>query len=896
MTALSLIIAPSGVPETIREVLTDWSQAGLLDSFVWVRGGAGMNGAAAHGLEVTAGTPGLIDLERLAGGYDRPDTVRVCAIAPLRTGWASELHRTEQWLAERVTAGFAGVPVARIRLVVARAGDDTRSAGIAAEGWHTVCVSPEDSTGPLSGHAELSHTAAESVDAVHTAAALAGLLGLWRGSGESPFDGREPEPGRVVQLARSFFRRLDAEDIERRLRERVLRVDDALPLPMHLGTQVAAVEDVGLALGDMSTRFWEQHRDLVAPERFPYPESRVQQVTAWQALKMFFGFLGAALKRAPGAWAARVVSKLSSATAGVVAGAVFGNGASAYAVVVNGVRADGTPAHWQDLSGAAAQLAEALQHAGVQQEHYVRDSQQNTWRDYVSAALTLADAEERAPGLPPIQIGANRGVLRRASDIVPTARFTELPRHLAGYAELSDLEAYDVVGVHDLTTRLERDAVDPVNGATASTALAELNAWKQRSGTSFAAYAGARLAQALTTTRTEIGTLLQRILSAADPTSAIDRAKESQRKNARVLLIMLGIAIAVVAAVAVLGMIGIIGMTWMWIAIGGVVLAWAIASLIAFIRGQQQLFHLLNERKDLISQLEVDQQNLRFALRDARRQSDAYEQFLSWSRVLGEVLREPFGRPVDEDDAALPPLAGLPQSVGIGTAVVNEDALANVAYELRRTHFTTGWLTAPWHAALAAAATSIGPRGVELGGDPEAMFAQPGAGPDSLLAAWATQLVESGTPSAAGDAAVAEVLLTAGKRPGMIEQLMAGVTQNGVLVPADRFIADIANLDPRAPQKMNASVLSARGQTTGISAVAEQSLRDHQDGLSRVVCLTQFTAPFPEYELSAFEERPETISWGTTASMSAPPAGAPTEPNSAPPGPGAPSPFDGMAF
>lgn len=881
MSALTVIVAPEGRAEAVREALADWSQAGLIEPFVWVRAERSGGGAFPHGLEVASGSARRVDLNRVAGGYDRPDTVRVCGLSPVLTGWQSDLQGTDQLLAEGLAQGFGGLPITRLRVLLGREADPARSERIAAEGWHTVCVSPEDSTSPVAGHIRLTAAQPAGEIAIHAAAALASLLGLWRGEGTSPFDGVPPQPGRVVQLARSFFRRLDSASVEQQLRTQVLRIGDDLPLPMYQGAPLASVENVGFALSEMSERFWERHQDLVSPERFPYPDTKAEAISAWQALALFFSFLGAALRRAPANWASALVGKVSSATAGVVAGAVFGSGASAYEVVVNGVRADGTPAQWNDLEPAAAELTDALDRAGVPPEHYVRDPQHEAWRDYTDAALTLADGESRNSALPPTQIGAARGVLRRPSSIVPGARFTDVPKHLDGFAEQPPVPAYDVVGVHDLTQRLEGVAADPINGATASKSLHALQAWKQQHGQSFATYVGARLAEALTNTRREISTLLQRIMSAADPASEMELAKNSQRRNARVLMIVTWIAVALLAICVVLRTVGFVSTGVMWGIIGGLVVLWLVAGIGVFLRGQQQLFHLLNARRDLVSRLDIDVKNLRFALRDARKQSDAYAQFLAWSRALGVILQDPYGPDSTSSDGADSRLTGLPHAVGIATAHADATAIADAAYELRRDHFQRGWLTEPWANVLRSAAASLGPRGIELAGDPEAMFSQPASGRGSLLNDWTDGLANDGVPRAVGDEAMAAVLRAAESRPGLVDRLITQVTQDGVVVPAARFLTDLVAADAGIPQVLSDSLLTPRGSTTGLSQVADAKLRDRKVGLSRVVCLTQLSAPFPEYELAAFRA----------------PVRRETPLESAPNAPGqAPSPFDGQAF
>ena len=68
-----------------------------------------------------------------------------------------------------------------------------------------------------------------------------------------------------------------------------------------------------------------------------------------------------------------------------------------------------------------------------------------------------------------------------------------------------------------------------------------------------------------------------------------------------------------------------------------------VVSLALFLLAQRDLFAEMNLRQSQMGELEAMQANLRTALQDVSRLSTAYGQLLSWCRVLGVVLRAPFG-------------------------------------------------------------------------------------------------------------------------------------------------------------------------------------------------------------------------------------------------------------
>ena len=254
--------------------------------------------------------------------------------------------------------------------------------------------------------------------AQYTAPVIAGIAGLWAGLEQTPFDTVEILPGQTVRAVRAFYRRLDTTEVEERLRTRLFDPAGRLPLPRGGQVPVVYVEDVAAATQSMARALWTKHRDVLRGPRLSPGDVGAQAISIWAALRMFFKFMGAALRRAPGAWWSAVTGSVSSVLASTVQGTVFGGKDSAFAVVTNA-----EVANWQDLGRSADTLNTALGGA-PQPEHLAQQDLSALWMDFVNGALTLADGGRRAAGLEPVAVGSGVGVLANAADVVPECRRT----------------------------------------------------------------------------------------------------------------------------------------------------------------------------------------------------------------------------------------------------------------------------------------------------------------------------------------------------------------------------------------------------------------------------------------------------------------------------------------
>ena len=306
------------------------------------------------------------------------------------------------------------------------------------------------------------------------------------------------------------------------------------------------------------------------------------------------------------------------------------------------------------------------------------------------------------------------------------------------------------------------------------------------------------------------------------------------------------------------------------VAAGLVVLVWAVAGTLSFVQGQRLLFQALTGQSTTPGQRATIEANLRAALEDLQRLTEAYGQFLVWSRVVGAVVNEPFTTTPAAHDDRVSLRRGLPLSTALGRARADETPLSEVAAHLRRGVFVPGWLSGPWDDAISGAAARLGPRGHDLGDAEGAVFAQP-SGPGTLLEDWADRVVRDRPfASAAGDRAwrvcMAEIDAGAADGNGLAQRLVVLVDPEdrpGTRpVPRDEFMAGIDDPDVHfSPATRRAGggrrggpaeVARFAGANIGVGAmdrsateVTDSVPSGPRSGLSRTAVLVQLGSPAP---------------------------------------------------
>ncbi|GAB08671.1 hypothetical protein GOARA_015_00090 [Gordonia araii NBRC 100433] len=886
MAPLTVLIAPSGSAQSVYSALADLSAADLVDDFLWVSDPSAREPLSTV-LLVSGGRARDVALADLVASR-RTTVLRLCSIVPALPGHRRLSVGDETGVAEQLIGTTGASAVTRIRaLLVSAPAVAGSSAELAVPGWHNIAISPEDARGPDYGRVPLSSEAGTDDLGRHAAPVIAGLAGLWRGLDHAPLDTLPVVPGQSVRLARSFYRKLRTDEVEGVLSESLLNNDGVLPLPSDQRSQVVYVADVATATSTMADVFWRKHAAVLRGPRQSYSANPPEEIGAMAVLKMFFNFVWASIKNAPAAWYRSVVDSVSSRIAVGVEQAAFQGQPAAYQVVVNGRTSTGQMARWADIGAASSALSGALFDPSGQLADADSDLSQ-VWQDYARAALTLADAGARSRDLPPIQVGSSRAIVKHASEVVPgpSAAFTSIPGAVAATVECQSIDATDVLGIIDLSNRLTELESSPDHGGSARSTLTALRGWRQNSGRSFGVAAAQRLGEAFHGAYNEVQQLLHQVNTAVAPPPDPDQRNKSLGRAVQATVVSLLLLTGLFVYLTVKDFV-----VW-WVALIVVVSALLVGlglCLWGFIQSQRLIFALLHQRRAAVDRLEVDRHNLRAALRDLRRLSQAYGQFLSWNRALGAYLEAPLGSPAASQAGSLPLSWGLPMSTGLGAARPNHPDVDEAVGYLRRDLFRPGWLTPSWDNLIV---TSIPPRigSREAGAEASPVWLDHGQGTGSSLDRWSTDLFRGVIGSTGADQVWDHALRSLGGPLGELVPRLVGTVAvaGGAAQPLDEFLAGI-DRDAPPSGSFDHALLTDTAVTTGAASVHVDVRHRVRTGLGVVCVATQLSeaivldylrteAAGPGPDRSAFEAPPTPVSPHPGAD-SPRPTGEPVQPN-----------------
>lgn len=856
MSTLPILVAPPGRADAVLDALVDWSALGLLRSFVWWR----VEGEADRRQPILRVTGGRQEATTLADVMveESFDRFRLCVLVPLFADQTQIPFRTTQGLKDQLLkSGRSELTAAR--LLISRTENYADNGDVAHQGWHNLLIAPQDSQGPSRSHDVLPPSNDPREIALYAAPALASLAGMWSEVDDSPLDDLDLLPNNYIRLARSFYRRLDAREVEDSLIAEVGSTADGLPLPEARVGRIVFVEDSGLAAQQMAESLWRHHADVLGGHRERQPEMTSEKIGVWRAIKMLFAFLGAALKRAPAQWWKATVAHASASIASSVTRTVFGASPSAYSVVVNGVGSDGRPASWSNTMAAAGNLKAAFPETQSDQ-HVVHRSEGTLWRDFVAGAFTLADGMERVAAMPPIQIGPYIGVMRRPDEIAPgPAGSYQMPGILGEELGITEIRPFDLLTAGQVGKRLEALVADPQLAREAIVINQRYREWGKACSHTFTAQVGRRLAARFAEVMQEAQEYL-RFFDRYSKDSVDGRANQEQARQRHLatwLRILLGMLLLVLIVGVGLVAFSVIG--WVAFAIIAAVglVSWLSSSLVLFIRAQQALFQELNRLESDRTQMKVVEQNLKLALQDLTRLGDAYSQFLCWGEVLGQLLAHPFGtfHGRQRDGSRLG--GAMPASTRLGVAAPVPDAMAEAIAQLRRKVFATGWLEQPWDALLSDASRRLGPSAYRLRTEPSLMFDESGEGTDSLLTSWVAALRKDGVGAAGSQALKDRVLGELHGSAELSSLLLANVRTGtaGTSHTRDSFMAGIGERH-QPDDAFDRSLLGDEARAHELGLVEHRFFREGaNDGLGRAAVQVDISDGVAPYQLAFIKAR-----------------------------------------
>jgi hypothetical protein len=266
---------------------------------------------------------------------------------------------------------------------------------------------------------------------------------------------------------------------------------------------------------------------------------------------------------------------------------------------------------------------------------------------------------------------------------------------------------------------------------------------------------------------------------------------------------------------------------------------------------QRDLFAEMNLRQSQMGELEAMHANLRTALQDVSRLSTAYGQLLSWCRVLGVVLRAPFGPAPAARPSPGQIFDGLPRSTQLGAADPGEEQAGDAAHAIQRRLYALGWLTQPWQDMIYEAAA-------RLREEPEMLFRMPGIGTQSGLDQWSYAVASGRVQPAGADALWGRVEQMFAEEHSRVADALTGtvlIPGQGRHVPVQRFGAGITEHGRGRAAPFDASLFTDAATTAGRTAVAIDETAVARCGLGYRAVVVQASDGLPPYDFAIFEPR-----------------------------------------
>lgn len=776
-----VLMAESGGAASILETMLDWQAAGLLRDFVWVDSSQVKPGAVPALMANAGQLRGTSIQAALHGRVGH--LVRIATIHPLYSGAPAPSMRSEQGLQDALSR--AGVmDSSAVRIIVPRGSNDEPTEHLYHGGWRNVVVSPEESSGPVSGTVPLSEDVSDSELASHAASAIASLVGLWQDMEEAPFD-ESYALLNAVSLTRAHVRWLDASRAESVIRHRVLTVSGQVPQPLVRGQQGTFLPDPGAASQAMAREILGTHEGSFRSVMEGEVGSGPQKIGILQAFRLFLVFLTSSLLFQPQLWVKVFRMRVASGAANATQALFFGND-SQFLVVPT---LDSGEMTARDLANVGRNLEQHLMSQGVISQRRP-PTFPTFFREMLDGAFSLIDGGQRGR-ISGVKVGADVGVVA-STDVVVSPRDSDFVVDSGLY---SSCDGYDAIPSHD--PRGMRAAHAAMNaqgtygeGQSGGAAMAHaLQSWASTQPRTYVSNITEGLNAFVEDAAARVKNFVQLLQEASQTDTSSDR--EARGTTSRALRWTAGIHV-VLAVVAYF--------VWDWRGWGTLVLvglaiallfSWLISSFAVFMRGQRQQFEELYRREKLHDNHEVYRTNLIRSVSDLTNATAAYEQSQRWGSVLRSFVADPFGELQSGGSVSgVPKLEGLPLNVGLGELEVDDRLEARLGVHLRAVSFHAGWLTRPWEHVLASAAQTIGPEAFILEQQPEKMLDQQVGVDHSFLDRWVPLLARSGVSKDAGDSTWADVAarLTSPKFPVDWRHEVDVRLHSGVKVSQDDFL------------------------------------------------------------------------------------------------------------
>lgn len=669
----------------IREVLRDWSAIELVSPVLWVdldSAGDGMAGVLI--------SPTGTDVVESAGWVAR--YIRNAAEARVV-------------VLQVPGAGTTLASFAEVRACIDSMGlSGSRPVQVLAPGMDTPTLDPESLWSshvnvvlqPVDGHDPLAVPVRIRSDeprfAMHTAAGIASVAGLWQGVEVPVWDsGGQQLVGKLASVGRAYFRRLDSSQVLQALESAILPTGKSFPVPYGRSGPLPPLEP-----GHQATAIHTAVNSLFQanpvalfhpPASFSPPAPK--KIGLFQAIRDLLSFMVTSLLSLPGEWARRLVRNVENN----ITNSLYGD-ESGFQVQLGRVSEQSNDA----LDTLRGEIAEALT------RHHLTPSAPDTfalWQGTVQTVCGLIDGNALAAGMGPPTAAGERAVITDPRLLVVAP---EAEPYRFDYGVLPGVNTFSV------------PATDPLAGILLGRQLARqlvLEGGSQSRSSVRIAERRASLGSWLQREQSLMGQLVRGVANECD--KAIDalecadsdedfitqqrlrqQVNASQRKVRRTILLSLLVLIAVLLLVLGLAVFVVFPILVTVALVMSALLGWLLVSSRVFLMQQRNLYKLLHR-------MDVEALRRRWAgdsvahlVSELDRLTAVYRQATLWNRILSTAVSRPFG--TEQADGALMHRPGmlrgeLPLSMAVGAAEIDPAMQRPLLREIRRGLFKAGWLS-----------------------------------------------------------------------------------------------------------------------------------------------------------------------------------------------------------
>ena len=709
-----IIFGHGATADDIRSRLCDLRAVGLLQDFLWIDYAHPTSGAVVRSFteEGTARLSTLDDALRSFSG-----DVLLATIDPMDAEQPQDVDKLTEWVGA-VDQRLIQASNLRVRLLLSAL--PRENVDIAPlQGWSNLVLSPEEGGTPASSRIRPIKRTADGFELAQFAApAVASIFGLWRGMPEPAV--LDPETHRVIEtgdrqrfrLVRAFHRTIDASDIEDKVRKAVFDPSQRLPQPQVNNISRAVHYANPEQLTDQCAQmFINQEISPLVSAPTAYEELQSHKVSGWAALKDNLRLYWSTVVGKPQDWVEGQRGAMNKNAATFLQKMLYGQDSSVEVVLAG---------HSGKGSGATSvdELRQASEHTmRVAREQHFSLGQEpqlsRTWEAYHDYALGLVDGSWR-DSIDTKGLRNNQGNMyivqyggQSVQDVSASFEgFHPLMTSTLGYTHESQatVAPFDPVGAERFAADIEYTSQQTRNEAV-SRKKHEFASWRAKNSTTFAWKVGQGLWDKLGHAQQkyrDAHAKARELQELANSFQARDFNAENKAltRKLRTMWIVLFVVLALMTYMVAgrynpdlpLGEY-LQWFDWPWYVVGIIVavLIFLVCSWAVFTKAQREIFDYVQRRKLLNRNQEIAAQNLATASAEISRISNAYNQFLSWSALLGRAIYAPFGRKETSSDHLRTPQSGLPENARIAQAVLNRDDAVRMTDEIRSHIFQTEW-------------------------------------------------------------------------------------------------------------------------------------------------------------------------------------------------------------